>query len=331
MASSKVVPSLRRYRFPLFPMGISLLMMSGCLKSPQDPVEAGIEEEKGSQLIDAAHGGARVLLPSIDPASLLKASADTAKNPIPAIAWFDVAISGSGMTEMHFTYPIGVKPGGNAFEIKGIPAGPGRKFAGKLLDGNKGVAYEGSATTDVIGGKYSDLQLTLNKSTGSVGICVILEGQTLPPCANLPPIDPPDTLSLGAMPLPGGNPKEQTLCFSMQFDYGGECRVEGFAKMNFVPGAIKYGYIMVNRKSPMTYAYVMGGYDLAKFSLQAVLPASGSTPADSLMLSGQVSAKADMAKGSYLRLPSGKKGIWSMAVIPCGNIVLAPPNPKCVE
>ena len=132
------------------------------------------------------------------------------------------------------------------------------------------------------------------------------------------------------MPLPGGNPK-QILCFSMQFDYGCDCRTGGFAKMNFVPGVIKFGYVTVNRKTAMTYSSILGSYDAVNFNLQAVLPMSGSTPADSLVLSGKMSAKADMAKREYLRLPSMQKGIWSMAMIPCGSIILAPPNPKCPD
>lgn len=326
MASSKIHQSLRRYGAPSLFLGLSLFALSGCLKSPQDPAENVMGGNQEPQVIDATHGGARIQLPSIDPAALMKASADTIKKPDSSVAWFDLTISGLGMADMHFTFLIGVKPGGNAFEIKGIPAGPARKFKGLILDGNKNVVYEGSATTDVVGGKYTDLQLKLGKNAGSVGVCVIIEGQPLPPCAV-----PIDTIPVGSMPLPGGNPKEQTLCFSMQFDYGGECRTEGFAKMNFVPGVIKFGYITVNRKTPMTYSSILGSYDAANFSLQAVLPADGSAPADSLMLKGMVSVKADMAKGEYVRLPSMKKGIWSMAVIPCGNVVLAPANPKCTD
>jgi hypothetical protein len=330
MTASKFPLSLHRFGAPSLFLGLSLLALSGCLKSPQDPVENGLDGNQQPQLIDADHGGARIQLPSIDPAALMKASADSTKKPdSAAVAWFDLTISGSGMADMHFLYSIGVKPGGNAFEIKGIPAGPARKFTGKILDGNRKVAYEGAATTDVVGGKYSELQLRLSKSAGSVGVCVIIEGQPLPPCAI--PVDtlPPDTIPVGSIPLPGGNPKEQTLCFAMQFDYGGECRTEGFAKMNFVPGIIKFGYVTVNRKTPMTYSSILGSYDSTNFSLQAVLPATASAPADSLMLKGILSAKADMAKGEYVRLPSMKKGIWSMAVIPCGNITLAPP--KCPD
>jgi hypothetical protein len=327
MASSKIHLSLRRYGAPSLFLGLSLFTLSGCLKSPQDPAEIGVNQEP--QLIDATHGGARIQLPSIDPAALMKASVDTTKKPDSAVAWFDLTITGSGMVDMHFTYSIGVKPGGNAFEIKGIPAGPARKFTGKILDGNKNVAYEGAATTDVIGGKYSELQLKLGKVSGSVGVCVIIEGQPLPPCAT--PIDTIPPVPVGSLPLPGGNSKEQTLCFSMQFDYGGDCRTEGFVKINVVPGIIKFGYVTVNRKTPMTYSSVLGSYDSTNFRLEAVLPANGSTPADSLMLNGKLSVKADMAKGDYVRLPSMKKGIWSMAVIPCGNITLAPPNAKCPD
>ncbi|MEO6094799.1 MAG: hypothetical protein ABIW76_03630 [Fibrobacteria bacterium] len=297
------------------------------------------DKNQDPQLINATHGGVRIQLPTIDPAALQKTSADTTKPPVPTVIWFDLSITGSGMAEMHFTYSIGVKPGGNAFEIKGIPAGLARKFTGKIIDGNKNVAYEGAATADVIAGKYSDLEMTLSKSTGSVGVCVIIEGQPLPPCAILPPIDPPDTVPVrvpvpvpvGSMPLPGGNPKEQTLCFSMQFDYGGDCRAEGFAKMNFIPGVIKFGNLTVNTNTQRSYSSILGMYDATSFRLQAVSTADGSTPVDSLMLTGMMGAGATMAKGEYVRLPSMKKGIWSMAVITCGSIIWAPPNPKCKD
>lgn len=424
------------------------LALAGCMKSGEDATGSRPE---GTQILDADHGGARIILPEIDPAALGKAGADSGNPDSGAKGWFELSITGENMPAMNYRFPLTNKPGGQGYDIKGIPAGMKRSFHGSLVNSNHVVTHEGVTVADIRGGEYTDVRLFLAKATGSAQVCVVIEGQKLPPCAGdtLPPpppvpdsgkgggcwslssawvtgkvklydsvvngsmgellrdsgaalpfttwsrqgdtlmailvapnlqekwlfrgvilgsgsvwegtlsvyatgkstsfvgktlpcsmvIDPgpvpPDTLppppaNVGAIPLPGSGAKETTLCFEMRFDYGtNSCELQGYAKMDFKDGLIPFGNMTVADKPAREYMSIIGKYDVSAISFYGVTAASGTLPRDTLSLQGFISASRTMAKGEYLRLPSGKKGNWTMSLVQCGSWTPAYPDSSC--
>ncbi len=163
------------------------------INSPNSPNGAP-NSTKG---LDATHGGARLVLPAIDAAALRKQGVDTTHvdttrvDTLP-MAWFELTISGSDMTDMDFKYPLATN-GGTTIDIQSIPAGKGRNFHGRLFNGNGRLLYEGVTLADIRGGEYADVRLFLTKASGSANVCVVIEGQPVPACAmdSLPPPPPP--------------------------------------------------------------------------------------------------------------------------------------------
>jgi hypothetical protein len=428
------------------------LALAGCMKSGEDATGARPEAVPA---LDASHGGARVALPDIDPAALGKLGADSASPDTAATAWFELGITGEGMQPLAYKYPLA--KGGLIFEIKGIPAGKQRSFRGTLRNANGILTHDGITVADIKAGAYTDVRLYLAKAGGNANVCVVIEGQKLPACAqdSLPPnpwpvpdsgaiggcwavssdwvtgkvklydtqvngdmgvllrdsgsalhfttwarhgdtlaailvapnlqdkwrfngvvyaagagwmgsitdyatgkttsfsaktlpcsmvVEPgkvppdsvpvppkPDSIPLGSIPLPGTGAKQATLCFEMRFDYGTTaCERQGFAKITFQDGKITNGNMTVaDRPSPF-YTSIMGQYDASNISFYGVTKDAGVTVQDTLDLKGRISVDATMAKGDYLRLPSGKTGNWTMKVAPCGASYPVYPDSSCV-
>lgn len=301
------------------------LAFAGCMKSGEDT--AGSRPESAG-VLDAGHGGARIVLPEIDPAALGKAGADTSRPDTTATAWFELVITGDNMQTLSYRYALGSK-GSTAFEIKGIPAGKKRSFHGSLVNAKGVLTHEGVTLADIQAGAFTDVRLFLAKASGSAEVCVVIEGQKLPACAadTLPPPPPPATG--GSIPMPGGGAKQTTLCFEMRFDYGtNACEIQGFAKMDFLNGTIPFGDIMVADRPGRFYSSVLGKYDSSAISFYGVTDAS-TAPRDTLSLQGFIGKDRTMAKGDYTRWPSGKKGNWTMSVAACGSWTPVYPDSSC--
>lgn len=436
----------------LFAVSVTL---TGCMKSGEDATGARPETPA---TLDESHGGARIALPDIDPSALAKLGPDSA-SPKPdslAQAWFELGISGEGMPSLFYKFPLA--KGGQTFEIKGIPAGKKRSFHGGLRNANGLLTHDGITVADIQAGTFTDVRLYLAKAGGGANVCVVIEGQKVPACAqdSLPPpgpwpvpdsgaiggcwqlasgwvtgkikfydsatngsmgvlirdtgsvlpftvwsrhgdtlaavlvspdmaekwllqgvvyaggagwtgsitayasgkttsfgaktlpcgtvIDPgkvprdsvpvppkPDPSHAGSIPMPGSSDKAVTLCFEMRFDYGtNACEKQGFAKMTFQNGKITVGNVTVaDRPSPF-YTNVMGQYDSSTIRFYGVTQDAGTTVQDTLDLKGRISLDATMAKGDYLRLPSGMKGNWTMTVVPCGVWYPVYPDSSCI-
>ncbi len=428
-------------------VGLSLpLAIIGCMKTNQDATNINSPGDiiKAGTDLDALHGGARVVLPEIDPATLNKQTANGIPNDTLPAAWFELTVSGTNMSDMFFKYPLGTK-GGYSFEIKGIPSGKSRSFNGRLLNRSRQLTHEGTTVTDIRAGELADLHLYLAKASGSANVCVVIEGQKPPACAldSFPPLpdtqmvshcwyvgsdslngrlslyDQPigmysgvlitnngirlpvttwgkvgDTLSAvvirpsmdkkwrlsgviqtpylwmgSVMGLPMETPfsfygkpisctdtlivppidtvqppkdttkatsipraseaGELTRCMEMRIDYGNACELYAFAKMSFVSGQIAKGYITVADRPSRQYAQIQGRYDQSSIHIESVLPSSGTSKADSMMFDGAISSDRTMAKGSYVRLPAGKKGIWTLNTVVCGNLTPRYPDSSC--
>jgi hypothetical protein len=298
--------------------------LAGCMKSGEEAtgVPAGTES-----VLDASHGGARITLPEIDPTALGKLGASALPDS-GAKAWFQLSITGENMPGQAYLFPLTGK-GGQTFEIKGIPAGKKRSFHGSLLNAGKVVTHEGITLADIQAGAYTDVRLFLAKANGSANVCVTIEGQTPPPCASdsLPPKPVPD--SIGAIPMPGSGASQTTLCFEMRFDYGSGCELQGYAKMSFLNGTITYGDILVTDKPVRDYTRAMGQYDSSNISFYAVTREANNGVFDTLSLKGRIGLGATMAKGDYLREPSGKQGNWTMKVVACGASTAVYPDSSC--
>lgn len=167
--------------------------LSGCMKSGEDAT--GLKPETAPGL-DDKHGGARVVLPEIDPAALGKVGADTSVPDTSVKAWFELSITGASMNEMFYRFPLSNR-GGQSIEIKGIPAGKKRSFRGSLLNGRNVLTHEGITFADIQAGAYADVRLFLAKASGSAGICIVIEGQRLPACAVDTLTPPPDSAAIG--------------------------------------------------------------------------------------------------------------------------------------
>jgi hypothetical protein len=323
------------YRWTTVLFAVSLAL-TGCMKSGEDATGARSET---APALDESHGGARIALPDIDPSALAKLGPDSASPDTAATAWFELGITGDGMPSLFYKFPLA--KGGQTFEIKGIPAGKQRSFHGSLRNANGVLTHDGITLADIKAGAFADVRLYLAKAGGTANVCVVIEGQKLPACAqdSLPPKLPPDSVpvppkpdsgALGSIPMPGAGSTQATLCFEMRFDYGTTaCERQGFAKMTFQAGKITQGNMVVaDRPSPF-YTGIMGQYDSANISFYGVTQDAGVTVQDTLDLKGRVSLDATMAKGDYLRLPSGKKGNWTMKVAPCGAAYPVYPDPSC--
>lgn len=426
------------------------LALIGCLKSGDDTTGARSEP---SAVLDADHGGARIALPQIDPAALGKGGVDTTIPDTLAKAWFDLTITGDNMPEQSYSFPVS-KQTNPIIEIKGIPAGKNRSFHGRLVNGRGVTTHEGITLADIQGGVFADIRLFLAKALGSATICVVIEGQPLPPCAMedtlLPPPNPwpgrdssaiggcwllssawvsgkvklydsmmngsmgtllsdsgavlffttwarnHDTLAAilvspnldqkwlfyglvagnnegwmgtitnyttgkttpfgskslscsttdsskiphdtvpatkpptGSIPMPGSGAPETTLCFEMRFDYGNSaCEVQGYAKMDFLDGKIMFGNMLVADIPNREYSGIIGSYDSASINFYGVTQVGAPMSRDTLSLQGRMGIGATMAKGSYVRLPSEKKGIWTMSLVACGSWTPKYPDPSC--
>jgi hypothetical protein len=400
-----------------------------------------------SSVLDADHGGARIALPEIDLAALGKAGADTGSDST-AKAWFEITITGENMADMFFRFPLTGRDA-REIEIKGIPAGKQRSFHGSLLNAQRILTHEGITRADIQGGVMTAIRLFLAKAGGSASVCVVIEGQKLPPCAidTLPPGQPwpkrdsaaiggcwvfssawlsgkvafydsgmkdglgifrpdsggvleittwarhgdtlaailisPDPLRkwllygfvlgknegwtgtitdhatgkttpfgakslpcsmmaddsvpnppkpdpVGSIPMPGSGAPKATLCFEMRFDYANPaCEIQGHAKMEFFDGKIPYGNILVADTPGRSYMGASGSYDSAAIRLYGVSDPDISGLRDTLTLNGYLGGGATMAKGDYVRLPSGKKGIWTMKLVACGSQTFKSPDPSC--
>jgi hypothetical protein len=201
---------LHPHRSPKYRLALGLLLplaLAACLRSPQESSEADAAQEG----LKAKHGGARIALPDIDPQALLKSTSSSSKIIVDTLtgdtvwtdsgasAWFSLTISGQGMRDMQFVYALGSKSGGHVFEIKNIPAGPSRRFLGQIILSHRAVTHEGETYSDIKAGQYTDVRLYLRKAQGSAGVCVIVEGFPLPPCADSTVV-PPDTLPNDTLP-----------------------------------------------------------------------------------------------------------------------------------
>jgi len=156
------------------------------MKSGEDAT--GVRAEPAT-VLDANHGGARIALPQIDPAALGKGGADTTIPDTLARVWFQLSITGEGMSELSYSFPV-TKQANPLIEIKGIPAGKNRSFHGRLVNGSGLTTYEGITLADIQGGVFTEVRLFLAKA-GSASVCVIIEGQPLPPCAVVDTATPP--------------------------------------------------------------------------------------------------------------------------------------------
>ncbi|MEO7423606.1 MAG: hypothetical protein ABI036_00365 [Fibrobacteria bacterium] len=176
-------------------IGLALpLAFSGCMKPSQDGgITAPTDNPSSHEGLDASHGGARVMLPEIDPATLNKQGVDTIIIDTMPQGWFELTISGPNMSDIFLQYPLG-KKGGYAFEVKAIPAGKNRSFHGRLLNRQMQPTHEGVTVADIRAGEFTDIHLYLSKASGTANVCVVIEGMTPPACANdtIPP-PPPDT------------------------------------------------------------------------------------------------------------------------------------------
>jgi len=143
----------------------------------------------------------------------------------------------------------------------------------------------------------------------------------------LPP--PKDTSKAGRIPSPISSMGETTLCFEMQLHDDTRCKIEGYAKMSFFAGRITHGNITIAEGKGETYSQTLGSYDQTSINIQTVRPFSAGKPADSLMLDGSISIDRTMAKGEFIRLPSEKKGIWSMTSVVCGSWTPVYPDSSC--
>lgn len=443
----------KRFTFWTSALLASAIALIGCMKSGED---AAGSRSGTDPVLDESHGGAHIVLPEIDPAALEKGGADSVYDTT-AKAWFELAISGENMQELSYRFAITGK-GGQAFDIKGIPAGKKRSFHGRLLNANRILTHEGITVADIQAGSYADVRLFLAKANGSASVCVVIEGQKPPACATdtlPPPVDPwpvpdsgaiagcwqlysswiagqvkfydtqvnggmgvllrdsgealhfttwsrqldtlaailispdsgkkwllrgtilgsgtawigtitdyatgktasftaktlpcgmvpepgktppdsipvphkPDPVPAGSIPMPGSGGKQATLCFEMRFDYcTGACELSGYAKMDFLEGKILYGDLNVADRPGRSYTKLMGLYDAGSISFYGVTPDMSSAIHDTLSLTGRIGVGADMAKGDYLRLPSGKKGNWTMKVTPCGTWTPVYPDSSC--
>lgn len=443
-----------RTRHSVVALFAMLLALSGCMKSGEEATGLKSETSPG---LDAGHGGARLVLPAIDPAALAKAGLDSSLPDTLAAAWFELRISGESMKEMFYRFPLTVQ-GGQSIEIKGIPADKGRKFHGSLFNGNGVLTHAGITLADIQGGMYADVRLYLAKASGSAGICVVIEGQKLPDCAvtdTLPPTDPwpvpdsaaiggcwsiasswiagkavfypspvdgysgkllrdsgaalhfttwarqadtlaailispngekwllrgvilgsnsvwsgnitvfttgqsasfsaktlpcslvvdpgkvptdsvpvppkPDSGATGSIPLPGSDTALTTLCFEMRFDYGSNprCETPGHAKMSFLDGAITHGNILLAEWPGIHFWSTRGQYDSSAIRFYGVTEKDSVGASDTLSLQGYLGAGATMAKGDYVRLPSGKKGNWTMNLVICGAWTPVYPDSSC--
>jgi hypothetical protein len=423
------------------------LAFAGCMKSGEDAT--GVRAEPAT-VLDANHGGARIALPQIDPAALGKGGADTTIPDTLARVWFQLSITGEGMSELSYSFPV-TKQANPLIEIKGIPAGKNRSFHGRLVNGSGLTTYEGITLADIQGGVFTEVRLFLAKA-GSASVCVIIEGQPLPPCAAVDTVTPPpnpwpsrdssaiggcwrlssawvsgkvrlydtmmngsmgtlqsdsgatlffttwarhrDTLAailvspdldqkwlfygfvagnnegwmgtitnyttgkttpfgskslacsavpdsgktprdtvpkpVGSIPMPGSGAPRTTLCFEMRFDYANSaCEVQGYAKMDFLGGNILFGDMTIADRPAREYSNIIGSYDSASINFYGVTQDIQPMSRDTLSLQGRLSADATMAKGSYVRLPSEKKGIWTMSLVTCGSWTPKYPDPSC--
>jgi hypothetical protein len=306
------------------------LAFSGCLKDEPAPIAPGAGNPETSEGLDARHGGVRITLPEIDPASLNKRALDTV-GPVDTAntAWFELSISGNGMQEMFFRFPIRGKQGGETFTIKGIPAGLKRKFQGLLRNSEWEETHQGTTLADIEAGALSDIRLYLKKSTGGADMCVVIEGQKLPPCAIdtvKPPIDtvkpPIDTVKppkLSQIPDPRDT-AATTICFTLSFFDEMGCAIEGYAKMLFQKGVIRHGNLTLGGIPAQSYDNVIGKYDTLGMSFQGTTPIFMSVPHDTLLFNGRIEAgKRRSAKGETQSLPSGKKGTLYLGAVQCGS------------
>jgi len=433
------------------------LALAGCMKSGDNAT--GVIPES-SAVLDADHGGARIVLPDIDPAALGKAGKDTTVRDTTirdttVKAWFELSITGENMMTLSFRFPLTNK-GNGPYEIKGIPAGKSRSFHGSLFNANGILTHEGITQADIVGGAFTEIRLFLAKASGSAEVCVVIEGQKLPPCAGkdtlMPPpkpgpgpdsgavggcwqlssswvsgkvklydsmlngsmgmirrdsgadlyfttwgrhgdsllaivvspdrdqkwlfsgvvagnnegwmgvlsnyttgkstpfgakslscavvtdsgkaipdsVPPPKPVPTGSIPMPGSGAPRTTLCFDMRFDYGnGPCETQGVAKMDFLDGKILYGNITVADVPSHFYSSVMGSYDAATIRFYGVTADEPGVSRDTLSLQGNMSLGANMAKGDYVRWPSGKRGNWTMSLVACGSGTFKTPDPSC--
>jgi hypothetical protein len=430
------------------------LAFTGCMKSGEDATGLQIDS---APVLDASHGGARIVLPEIDPAALAKAGKDSTLPDTTAQAWFELTITGENMPALAYRFPLTAK-GSPAFEIKGIPAGNRRSFHGSLLNANRVLTHEGTTLADIHGGAYTDVRLYLAKAGGSANICVVIEGQKPPACAvdtSTPPPNPwpvpdsgavggcwwlsspwitgnvklygtqvngsmgilvrdsgraldfttwsrhgdtlaailvapnlqekwlfsglilssgliwsgtvtnyatgktvsftgktlpcgivvdtgkvpvdtlpvppkPDSGTAKSIPMPGSGAKETTLCFEMRFDYGtNACELQGYAKMDFLNGKILFGNMSVADRPGRDYWKTMGQYDSSTIGFYGVTSEATGGVFDTLSLKGYIGVGATMAKGDYVRLPSGKKGNWTMHTVTCGSWTPVYPDSSC--
>ncbi|MBW8888452.1 MAG: hypothetical protein JF616_11910 [Fibrobacteres bacterium] len=308
------------------------LLLTGCIKPGQDTT--GVRQEP-STILDADHGGVRIALPQIDPASLNKVGKDTAVSDTAAQAWFQLDITGDNMKQLIYRFPI-PNQSASPIEITGIPAGKKRSFHGILLNGSGVMTHEGTTLADIQGGVLTDVRLYLAKAGGSAGICVLIEGQKLPACAvdsGKVPVDTtpkPGPEMGGSIPMPGSGAKGATLCFEMRFDYADSaCETQGFAKMDFLDGKILFGNMMVADNPFIGYSDVHGSYDPASISFYGINENGLTLLGDTLSLQGYMGVGGTMAKGTYQRFPSGKKGIWTMSSVVCGSWIPKYPDASC--
>jgi hypothetical protein len=116
----------------------------------------------------------------------------------------------------------------------------------------------------------------------------------------------------------------------MRFDYGtNACELSGIAKMNFLNGRIPAGNMTVADRPSRTYSAIMGQYDSSAISFYGVTAEVPGSQRDTLSLKGRIGIGATMAKGDYVRLPSGKKGNWTMNVVVCGSWTPVYPDSSC--
>jgi hypothetical protein len=157
---------------------------------------------------------------------------------------------------------------------------------------------------------------------------VVEPGKTPPDSVPVPP--KPDPIPVDAIPMPGSGAKETKLCFEMRFDYGKDaCELSGLAKMTFLDGKILNGNMTVADRPSRDYWRTMGQYDSGSISFYGVTAEASGSPRDTLSLKGRIGAGATMAKGEYVRLPSGKAGNWTMNAVACGAWTPVYPDSSC--
>ncbi len=280
-------------------------------------------------------GSARIVLPPIDVSALPKVGA-TSQAP----AWFVLSISNTG-EDSTYSFPLSSSDT-NILVIPSIPIG-WHYFHGEILDSARKRTHVGDAYGVIAGNTVNSISMKLFYASGSVSICVAIEGQPTPPCYidSLPDSTFIDTTHPDTMPLPPAsrfpNPivfdsSRVTTCwqfFPNVIDSGTRSHDPCYPDSGYVQIVTTQGRISGQARAFTGQSFqITGSYDTASMRLDAIQKAKGKLPADTLRFNGRWSPNNfETVFGQTTQYPAGRRGNGFLYQVECTDPVNLPSPP----